>query len=79
MLAELLPQVADTFRIIKTEGMGPRFREDDGGVFVAPCENFPIQISNSHELAFPRAARVELLVYLPSTLRGDGTPKGAPW
>ena len=34
-MSELLPQVADTFRIIKTEGMGPRVREDDGGVCVA--------------------------------------------
>jgi hypothetical protein len=35
IVGEVEPQVADTFRITTTVCMGPRFREDDGGVFVA--------------------------------------------
>ena len=31
MLGKFSPQRADTLRIITTEGMGPRFREDDSG------------------------------------------------
>jgi hypothetical protein len=34
-LDELLPQVAETFCITTTEGMGPGVRRDDGRVFVA--------------------------------------------
>jgi hypothetical protein len=36
------------------EGMGPGLRRDDGGVFVGTLCKFPIQISNSHDFAFPR-------------------------
>jgi hypothetical protein len=34
--------------------MGPRFREDDSGVFVAQRENFSILISNSQALSSSR-------------------------
>jgi hypothetical protein len=30
LFGTLLPQMADTFRITETEGMGPRLRGDDG-------------------------------------------------
>jgi hypothetical protein len=33
LFGELLPQAADAFRITETESMGPRFHEDDSGVY----------------------------------------------
>jgi hypothetical protein len=79
LLGELEPQVADTFRIIKTEGMGPRFREDDGGVFVGTLRKFSKLKFQTAKRPHPRAAaRVGLSVYLPF-LRGDGAPIDAPW
>jgi hypothetical protein len=78
--ASLGPQVADTFRITATEDMGPRIREDDGGVFVAPLAKiFEFEFQTATRSRSRAAARVELLVFLPSALRGDGAPKDAPW
>jgi hypothetical protein len=40
--------------------------------------NFRFTDSNSQALAFPRRRASWAFSFLPSTLRGDGTPKGAP-
>jgi hypothetical protein len=79
MLAELLPQVADTFHITMTECMGPGVRRDDDGVFIGACAKFPNSKFQTAKRLYSRAAaRVELLVDLPF-LRGDGAPNDAPW
>jgi hypothetical protein len=41
--------------------------------------NFRIQMSNSRAFTFPRRRASWSFSSLPSTLRGDGAPKGAPW
>jgi hypothetical protein len=60
LLNELLPQIAVTFHITVTEGMGPGVRRDDDGVFVGALRKFPIQISNSRDSAFSRRHAPEL-------------------
>src|SRR5258708_5690282 len=50
----------------------------DAAYVAASCENFRIQISNSHGSSFPRRRASWAFSFLPSTLRGDGPPKGAP-
>ena len=40
-LGEWLPQVASTFRIMTTEGMGPGIRRDDIECFVDALRKFP--------------------------------------
>jgi hypothetical protein len=44
----------------------------------ATCK-FYLQISNSHAASFSRRRASWAFSSLPSTLRGDGAPKGAPW
>ena len=54
-LRESLPRVATPSASLPTVSMGPRFREDDGGVFVAHLAKISrIQISNSQALSFSR-------------------------
>jgi hypothetical protein len=79
LLDELLPQVAVTIRITTTECMGPGVRRDDEGVFVDTSRKFLDSNFKQPSVLVPAPPReFKLLVYLPF-LRGDGTPKGAPW
>ena len=64
---------------LPTVCMGPRFREDDGGMFVDVCAKIPnsnFKQPRLRVLAPPR--EFKLLVDLPF-LRGDGAPNDAPW
>jgi hypothetical protein len=73
-LGELLPQVADTFLITGTEGMGPGLRRDD-------VENFVRSFLGPSVIAARKSLRVNGGFSEPPSRRneGDGTPKGAPW
>jgi hypothetical protein len=44
--------------------MGPGVRREDGRVFGALCENFWIQISNSHAAAFSRHRASLVFIFL---------------
>jgi hypothetical protein len=59
--------------------MGPGVRRDDGGVFVDAWRKFLDSNFKQPNAIVPAPPR-ELSFYLSlPSLRGDGTPKGAPW
>jgi hypothetical protein len=59
--------------------MGPGVRRDDGGVFVGASRKFlNLNFKQPSALVLAPPREVGFYLYLPS-LRGDGTPKGAPW
>jgi hypothetical protein len=76
---EPLPHIADTFRITDDGRYGSRLRGDDGGERVGISRKFISIDSNSHAASFPRRRASWAFGSLPSTMRGDGAPKGAPW
>src|SRR5436309_3901918 len=62
----------------RTEGMGPRFREDDCECVSAPCKKFSeFKFQTATTVRSRAAARAGLLVDLPSNMRGGGAPNGA--
>ena len=68
------PRVVDTFRITKTECMGPRFREDDVERFV----RIFLQASVIAARKFLRVSGSFRGTSLSKVREGGGTPEGAP-
>src|SRR3954471_5641933 len=69
-------QVAGIFRITKTEGMGPRFREDDDGVFVEVLRIFRFSFQTATPSRSRGAMRPSFASERPALLikRACGTP-----